>query len=153
MIKHEAKKDNFSMVFGTEQAARDYAAQHEGHEYACVREWRYWNDQARGENRYLTIAGDSLIAAIENNFDQINKNSGIYGASGCHLVAVTLEKADDNKAFLKIKAYPFSTGVVGFNRDERYIFNAENLREKAIEICDVTDDEFTGFYEFELNKN
>jgi len=103
--------------------------------------WRYYAPfYTSGTADYREITGESLPAAIEERFERIIKDYDLGYAAGVKIVAAKLVKCDGCVS-LSIKYIPY-----GKIREEL------PEKEQVVKIEGVTDEEFTGEYNFEINK-
>ena len=103
--------------------------------------WRYYAPYyTSGTANYREITGESLLNAIEKNFDQIVKDYDLSGVAGIKLKSVKLQK-EDGYVNLIINFIPL--GKLGSELPEK---------RQIVKIEWVTDEEFNGEYIFELKK-
>lgn len=103
--------------------------------------WRYYAPfYTAGTSNYREITGESLPAAIEKRFEHIIKDYNLGYAAGIKMMSAKLVKCD-GYANLYIKYIPY--GKLGEELAEK---------EQIVKIEWVTNEEFTGEHNFEINR-
>lgn len=152
MKKILAEKGNFKRSFINKESAKQFIKENPDYILVETNEWEFYNANSLNVyNRYERLNGDTLIEAIENDFERITKVTGLYGASGYFLKNVVLVDNNDSTATLTIKGYPFSKALVGFDESKLNDVNLKTimLKIEGVESGDVPD----GEYAFDIIKS
>lgn len=150
MKKYVSKKGNSNMVFKERKSALEHVNNNENREYEEYSEWSYRRPFESRFAQSVYLRGESLEKSIEENFEKITQDVGIYGASGYTLDSVTLKDNFDGTATLIIRGWTFSNALVGFKESA---LSEENMRTAELKILEVEEGEIpNGKIEFEIKK-
>lgn len=151
MQKYAAEKNNCRMVFDSKEQCENFISEHPDRNYEEYKEWRYYDPSYRNsQDSYRDLRGESLITAIEDNFNELMQNVGLYGASGYTLKQVYIRQ-HGNIATLTVIGWCFSPALVGY---EKTMLNDDDLKTIEIDFLDAEEGDIPNeFYEFEIKKN